>query len=80
MKRISVQDLKAQLSGAIAEAEAGETWLVTRHNQAVARLGPAASPHVHVGADRAAFTLMPAVTRGTDGRYLSVLLDDRCDR
>lgn len=80
MKRISVQDLKAQLSGAIAEAEAGETWLVTRHNQAVARLGPAVSPHVHVGAHQGAFTLRPAVTRGTNGRYLAVLLDDRCER
>ncbi|BCS36098.1 hypothetical protein TBR22_A53350 [Luteitalea sp. TBR-22] len=80
MKRISVQDLKAQLSGAIAAAEAGETWLVTRHNRAVAQLGPAVSPHVHVGARQAAFTLTPAVTRGTNGRYLAVLLDDRCER
>ena len=80
MKRISVQDLKAQLSGAIAEAEAGETWVVTRHNQPVAQLGPAVSSHVHAGARESAHRLTPAVTRGTKGRYLAVLLDDRGGR
>jgi len=77
MKRISVQDLKAQLSGAIAEAEGGTTLLVTRHNRPVAQLGPALSVHVHAGARDAAHRLTPAVAHGTKGRYLAVLLDDR---
>lgn len=77
MKRISVQDLKAQLSGAIAEAEAGATLIVTRHNQPVAQLGPAVPAHLHAGARDAAHRLRPAVAHGTKGRYLAVLLDDR---
>ena len=80
MKRISVQDLKAQLSGAIAEAEAGETWVVTRHNHAVAQLGPAAPSHVHIGTKPSTDRLTPAVTLEMDGRYLAVLLEDRGDR
>jgi prevent-host-death family protein len=80
MKRISIQDLKAQLSGAVAEAEAGATILITRHNQPVARLGPADSPHVHRGARVGTGRLEPATRRGTKGRYLTVLLDDRGGR
>lgn len=38
MKRISIQDLKPRLSTAVAEAQAGEAILVTRHNQANAHL------------------------------------------
>jgi prevent-host-death family protein len=44
MKKISIQDLKAQLSAAIAEAESGETILITRHNEPVALLAPAHLP------------------------------------
>jgi antitoxin (DNA-binding transcriptional repressor) of toxin-antitoxin stability system len=77
MKRISVQDLEAQLSGAIAEAEGGATLLITRHNKPVAQLGPAISAHLHAGARNAAHRLTPAVAEGTGGRYLAVLLDDR---
>lgn len=79
MKQISVQDLKAQLSGAIAAAEAGETWTVTRHNRPVAQLGPAGSPQRAVERDPGE-RLTPAVTSGTNGRYLTALLDDRGGR
>ena len=40
MKRISIQALKSGLSAAVAEAEAGQTLLVTRHSRVVARLAP----------------------------------------
>jgi len=33
MKKISMQDLKAQLSAAIAEAASEETILITPHNE-----------------------------------------------
>lgn len=80
MKQISIQDLKAGLSAAVAEAEAGRTIVITRHNQAVAQLGPARPSGVHLGnaADRA--RLKPALRRGSKGRYLAVLLEDRGDR
>ena len=75
-----MQDLKARLSAAVAEAEAGETLLVTRHNNPVAVLGPARSMHVHRGPDVGQFRLRPAGRRASKGRYLAVLLEDRGER
>jgi prevent-host-death family protein len=80
MKRISIQDLKAQLSSAVAEAEAGATILVTRHNRAVAQLGPARSQHVHRGKAVGEGRLKPAIKQGTGGRALTLLLEDRGNR
>jgi prevent-host-death family protein len=80
MKQISIQDLKAQLSATIAEAESGATIIVTRHNEPVAQLGPAQPRHVHRGKEAAGGRLKPAVRRGTKGRYLAVLLEDRGSR
>ena len=39
---VSIQDLKARLSAIVAEAESGDTIIITRHNAPVAQLGPAA--------------------------------------
>jgi prevent-host-death family protein len=77
MNQISIQDLKSRLSGAVAEAESGATITITRHNRPVARLSPARPFHVHRGARAGAGRLKPAITRGTKGRYLTVLLEDR---
>jgi prevent-host-death family protein len=80
MKRISIQELKGQLSSAIAEAESGETILITRHNEPVARLEPAQLPHLHRGKLFGNGKISPALKKGTNGRYLKVLLEDRGDR
>jgi prevent-host-death family protein len=81
VKQISIQDLKATLSAAVAEAESGHTIIITRHNQAVAQLGPARPPGVHRGKAAAVRgRLEPALTRGSKGRYLAVLLEDRGNR
>jgi prevent-host-death family protein len=80
MKRISIQDLKSRLSSVVAEAEAGETILVTRHNHAVAQLGPAHESHVHRGKLVGKRGLKPAIKQGTGGRYLAVLAEDRGER
>jgi prevent-host-death family protein len=80
MKRISIQDLKAQLSGAVSEAESGSTIVITRHSEPVAQLGPARPHHVSYGKHVGAGRLAPAVTRGTKGRYLDVLKEDRANR
>jgi len=79
MKRVSIQDLNATLSTAVAEAEAGATILVTRHGEPVAKIGPAASAHVHRGPAVGTGRLQPAVRRSTKGRYLEVLDEDRRD-
>lgn len=80
MKKVSIQDLKATLSAAVAEAEAGQTIVITRHNRPVARLSPAQSPNVHVGSHVGKGRLAPAITPGTRVPYLAVLLEDRGDR
>jgi len=80
MKVVSIKDLKAGLSAVVAEAEAGRTVIITRHNSAVAQLGPARLPAVHRGSNVGAGRLKPALRRGTKGRYLTVLLDDRGNR
>jgi prevent-host-death family protein len=80
MKQVSIQDLKARLSAVVAEAEAGETVIVTRHNAPVAMVGPAQRPSLHRGRRAGAGPLRPAVRRGSKGRFLAVLLTDRADR
>jgi prevent-host-death family protein len=80
MTRISIQDLKAKLSSAVAEAEAGHTMVITRHNAPVAQLVPAGPAHLHRGTRVGAGRITPAITRGTKGRYLTVLLEDRGTR
>jgi prevent-host-death family protein len=80
MKQVSLKDLKAHLSAAVAEARAGRTVVITRHNEPVAQLGPARTEHVHRGARIGAGRIRPALKRGTRGRYLAVLLEDRATR
>jgi prevent-host-death family protein len=80
MKKVSILDLKAHLSAAIAEAEAGQTVVITRHNQPVAQLGPARTEHTRRGARVGLGRIHPALKRATKGRYLAVLLDDRGSR
>ncbi|OFW46754.1 MAG: hypothetical protein A3J29_16045 [Acidobacteria bacterium RIFCSPLOWO2_12_FULL_67_14b] len=79
-KEISIQDLKAGLSAAIAEAESGRTLVITRHHAPVARLTPADPPSVHRGTAVGTSRLRPAIKRGTAGRYLEVLAEDRGER
>ena len=83
MATISVQDLKARLSSAVAEAEAGATLIITRHNEPVARLMPVATLHTHRGVRASSARLRPAIKgglRGPRGLLLATLLDDRGDR
>jgi prevent-host-death family protein len=79
MKRVSIQDLKAQLSAAIVEAESGNTIIVTRHNEPVAQLGPARPQHVQRGEKVGTGPIKPAVRRATRGRYLTALNEDRAN-
>ena len=80
MKKISIQDLKAKLSAAISEAESGNTIVITRHNEPVAKLIPAHPQYVHRGKDVGKGGIRPALKRGTKIPYLDILLEDRGDR
>ena len=77
---VSIQDLKANLSAMVAEAESGNTIVITRHNTPVAQLGPALTQFVHRGKNVGVGRLEPALRRGTKGRALEVLLEDRGNR
>jgi prevent-host-death family protein len=80
MKLVSIQDLKARLSAMVAEAESGDTIIITRHNTPVAQLSPARTESVHRGKNVGSARIRAAVKRGTKGRYLEVLLEDRGNR
>jgi len=80
MRQISIQDLKAGLSTAVAEAESGETIVITRHNAPVAKLVPADPQHVHRSKDTSRGGIKPAIKRGARIRFLDVLLEDRGGR
>ena len=80
MKRLSIQDLKARLSAAVAEAESGQTVVVTRHGEPVAMLGPADSRHLHRGTALGAGRIVPALKRGLKGKALAAVLADRGNR
>jgi prevent-host-death family protein len=80
MKMVSIQDLKAQLSAMVAEAESGDTIVITRHNAPVALLTAARTESVHRGKNVGRGRLRAALKRGTKGRYLEVLMEDRGNR
>jgi prevent-host-death family protein len=80
MKLVSIQDLKARLSAIVAQAEAGDTIIITRHNAPVAQLSPTRTQSVHRGKNVGSSRIRAALKRGTNGRYLKVLLEDRGNR
>lgn len=80
MKKVSIQDLKASLSAVVAEAQAGQTIIVTRHGAPAAHLGPAVAAGTRRGGAVGSGPLKPAIRRNTNGRYLTVLDDDRGNR
>ena len=61
----------------ISQAESGNTIVITRHNQPVAKLIPAYLQYVHRGKDAGKGGIRPAIKRGTEIPYLDALLQDR---
>ena len=72
-----MNELKQDLASIIAEAEAGNEVLVTRHNKPVARLSRPGTEHLHTGTHFGKARLKPALRAKTAGRYLQILKDDR---
>jgi antitoxin (DNA-binding transcriptional repressor) of toxin-antitoxin stability system len=69
--------LKQDLAATVAEAEAGNDVLITRHNKPVARLTRPGMEHLHAGCRFGKARLKPALRGKTAGRYLEILEDDR---
>jgi prevent-host-death family protein len=80
MRQISIQDLKATLSAVVSEAEAGDTIVITRHNEPVAKLIPAHADHLYQGKGAGKGGIRPALKRGTKIPYLDFLREDRGNR
>ena len=83
MATISVEDLEAQLSAALARGEAGETLVITRDDRTIAQLVPARLAHTHVGSRFGTVRLQPAIKgglAGAEGSSVAALADDRSDR
>ena len=76
METVPIHQLKQQLSRVIAAAESGETLLVTRHKQVVARIVPPEA-HLHTGSRFGRGSIQPLLKGATRGRYLDVIADDR---
>ena len=77
MKSVSIQDLKKHLSALIADAEAGESIVITRHRRPVARLVAADTRNLHVGARFGKAQISSAVLAPPSARYLEILEEDR---
>jgi antitoxin (DNA-binding transcriptional repressor) of toxin-antitoxin stability system len=69
--------LKQKLASIVAEAEAGNDVLITKHNKPVARLTRPESEHLHLGSQFGKTRLKPVVKGITAGRYLQILEEDR---
>jgi len=69
--------LKQGLASIIAEAEAGNEGIITRHNKPIARLSRPGTEHLHIGSRFGKAKLKPAVRKKTAGRYLRILEECR---
>jgi len=77
MKIVPMYGLKQELASIVAEAEAGNDVLITKHNKPVARLTRPESEHLHLGSQFGKTRLKPVVKGITAGRYLQILEEDR---
>ena len=77
MKMVPIHDIKKNLASFLAEVAEGERILITRHKKPVATLGSPEKEHLFVGAHSGKGRLRPALDRGSHGKFLKVLEDDR---
>jgi antitoxin (DNA-binding transcriptional repressor) of toxin-antitoxin stability system len=77
MKIVTMYQFKQGLASVVAEAEAGNVVLITKHNKAVARLTRPESANLHRGSQFGKGRLKPVVKGKTAGRYLQILEEDR---
>jgi antitoxin (DNA-binding transcriptional repressor) of toxin-antitoxin stability system len=77
MKKVPMHGLKQGLASIVAEAQAGNDVLITKHNKPIARLTRPDSEHLHRGSQFGKTRLKPVVKGKTAGRYLQMLEEDR---
>ena len=70
--------LKQGLAAIVAEAQAGDEIILTRHNKPVARLTRPVMDYLHQGSRFGKASLRPAIRGKTRGLYLKLLREDRC--
>ena len=77
MESVPMYGLKKERASIVAEAEAGNDVIITRHNKPVARLPRPGTEYLHVGCQFGKARLKPAVKGKTAGRYPRILKEDR---
>lgn len=77
MKKVSLKELKQNLSQYAEEASQGEPIEVTKYNKPFLYLSGAFSPSLHIGSRVGQGTLAPAGKAASGGAYLKALLEDR---
>lgn len=76
MKNVSIQALKANFAQWAAQAAAGETVQITRHNRPYVQLTGCRPEAVHEGS-RVGMALEPEPSGSTHGKWRKVLAEDR---
>lgn len=77
MKQVSIGELKRGLSHFLAQAQAGERYLILRHRRVIATLGPGQESGTRRGARFGAPRLTPAFKSDLGSRARELLDDDR---
>jgi antitoxin (DNA-binding transcriptional repressor) of toxin-antitoxin stability system len=77
MKRISMNELKQDLSLYIGEAAEGADIVITKLNKPIAKLSRPGTERLHQGTRFGNASLKPAIKGKTAGRYLEIFQDDR---
>ena len=80
MTQLSIQEFRRKLSLYLAQAEAGESFVITRRGRPIVRISSIAMPGVSVGKHFGKGSIRPAISGGLEGRSLEILDEDRRDR
>ena len=79
-EQVNLQDLKRHLSDFVARAARGQTFVISKHGKAVARLSPDVPQYVlHVGKLAGKADLRPLGIRLPKGALQRALDEDRTD-
>lgn len=79
MKIIPIKDLKENLAEWASLAARGEEITVTKYNRPYITLGPSGMLGLQVGSRVGRGTLTSVCRRGSRGKWLKILADDRAD-
>lgn len=77
MKTVSIQELKANLSGYLDAAASGEAIVITKHRRPVARLVAAENRHLWVGSRVGRVRIRPVLDKPLPASAWKLIEEDR---